>query len=140
MIELASNAVSALQSETANYPKNIQLWMKLMAVSFVASIIFVYAKTGARWVLLAFALNVFGLVVGKILFPDASRTTIGTTVHILFWFPILWAVLRSFKQISFSRTENALYDWAYIVWLAWACLLMSISLLFDFRTAISSLF
>lgn len=111
--------------------------MKLMGMSFLASVVFIYAKSGARWVLLALVLNVVGLIIGKIIFPDASRTAIGTTVHILFWPAILWAVSRTLKQLSLSRQQNTVFDWAYIVWLAWACLLMSISLLFDFRTALS---
>ncbi len=140
MLELITESVTALQSETANYPQSVQIWMKLMGLSFMASVFFIYAKTGARWILLALVLNVLGLVVGKMVFPEASRTAIGTTVHILFWSPILWAALRTFKQFSFSQAENSLFDWAYFIWLAWACLLMSISLLFDFRTAISTLF
>ena len=137
MIEHVTEAIAALQSETANYPQNVQIWMKLMGMSFLASVVFIYAKSGARWVLLALVLNVVGLIIGKIIFPDASRTAIGTTVHILFWPAILWAVSRTLKQLSLSRQQNTVFDWAYIVWLAWACLLMSISLLFDFRTALS---
>ena len=137
MIEQVTAAIAALQSETANYPQNIQIWMKLMGISFMASIVFIYSKPGARWIFLALVLNILGLIVGKMMFPEASRTAIGTAVHILFWPAILWAVLRSLKQVSLSWEHNTLYDWAYIVWLAWACLLMSVSLSFDFRTALS---
>jgi len=52
---------------------------------------------------------------------------------------ILGAVWRGSKQLSLSRQANSLFDWAYIVWLGWACLLMSISLFFDFRTLIFAL-
>jgi len=137
MIEQLTHAIAALQSETANYPQNIQIWMKLMGISFMASIVFIYSKSGARWILLALVLNILGLIVGKTIFPEASRTAIGTTVHILFWPAILWAVSRTLKQLSLSRQQNTLFDWVYIVWLAWASLLLSISLLFDFRTALS---
>jgi hypothetical protein len=137
MIEHVTEAIAALQSETAHYPQSVQIWMKLMGISFMASIFFIYSKSGARWILLALVLNILGLIIGKIIFPEASRTAIGTTVHILFWSPILWASLRSFKQFSFSRVESSLFDWAYFSWLAWACLLMAISLLLDFRTALS---
>ena len=137
MIEHVTEAIAALQSETVNYPQSVQIWMKLMGISFMASLVFIYSRSGARWILLALVLNILGLVIGKIIFPEASRTTIGTTVHILFWSPILWAALRTFKQFSFSRADNSLFDWAYFIWLAWACLLITISLLFDFRTALS---
>ncbi len=137
MLELITESIAALQNETAHYPQSVQVWMKLMGMSFMASLVFIYSKPGARWILLALILNILGLIIGKILFPDASRTAIGTIVHILFWPAILWAVSRTFKQISLSREQNTLYDWVYIVWLAWASLLLAISLFFDFRTLIS---
>ena len=95
MLELFTEAVTALQSETASYPDNVQIWMKLMGMSFLASVFFVYSKAGARWILLALVCNILGLIIGKVVFPDASRTVIGTCVHLLFWTPILWAVWRS---------------------------------------------
>lgn len=103
MLDLVSEAVAALQAETASYPQNVQVWMKLMGGSFLASLVFVPSRVGARWILAA----------------------------------ILWAVWRSVEHFSFSREANSLLDWTYIVWLAWASLLMSISLFFDFRTLIS---
>ena len=108
-----------------------------MGGSFLASLVFVPSRVGARWILAALLLNILGLVIGKIAFPEESRTVIGTCVHILFWPAILWAVWRSVEHFSFSREANSLLDWTYIVWLAWASLLMSISLFFDFRTLIS---
>jgi hypothetical protein len=137
MLELITESVTALQNETASYPQNVQIWMKLMGMSFMASVFFIYSRSGARWILLALILNILGLIIGKIIFPEASRTAIGTTVHILFWPAILWAVWRTLKQLSFSREQNTLYDWVYIAWLTWASLLMCISLFFDFRTALS---
>jgi len=136
MLDLVREAVIALQEETATYPQNVQIWMKLMGGSFLASILFVRSRVGSRWILAALLLNILGLVLGKMTFPDESRTVIGTCVHILFWPVILWAVWRSVEHLSFSWEANSLFDWAYIVWLAWASLLMSISLVFDFRTLI----
>jgi hypothetical protein len=137
MLDLVREAVTALQEETATYPQNVQIWMKLMGGSFLASLFFVHSKVGARWILAALLLNILGLVVGKIAFPEESRTVIGTCVHILFWPAILWAVWRSVEHLSVSREANRPFDWVYMVWLAWASLLMSISLFFDFRTLIS---
>ena len=137
MLDLVTEAVTALQAETSSYPQNVQIWMKLMGVSFLASIVFVYSRAGARWILAALLLNLLGLVVGKILNPDVSRTVIGTYVHIMFWPAILWAVWRSVARLSFPKAGKTYFDWVYIVWLGWACLLISISLVFDFRTLIS---
>ena len=137
MLDLISESIIDLQAETASYPQHVQIWMKLMGVSFLASIAFVYSRAGARWILAALLLNIIGLLVGKMAFPDESRTVLGTYVHILFWPPILWAVWRSVRGLSLSRESNSPFDWIYVVWLAWASLLMSISLFFDFRTLIS---
>jgi hypothetical protein len=136
MMDLVREAVTALQAETATYPQNIQIWMKLMGASFFASIVFVRSRVGARWILAALLLNILGLVIGKMIFPEESRTVIGTCVHVLFWPAILWAVWRSVEHLSFSREVNSFFDWAYMAWLGWASLLMSISLVFDFRTLI----
>lgn len=134
MLNLVTNAVTTLQAETASYPHAVQIWMKVMGFSFLASLVFVRSRTGARWIFAALILNIMGLVIGKMAFPDASRTAIGTVVHLLFWPPILWAVWSSSRQLSFSSQQNRSFDWIYIVWLGWASLLMSISLVFDVRT------
>ena len=95
MLDLVTEAVRALQEETSSYPQNVQIWMKLMGVSFLASIVFIHSRVGARWILAALLLNILGLIVGKMTFPDESRTVIGTYIHVMFWPAILWAVWRS---------------------------------------------
>ena len=137
MLDLVTNAVTALQAETALYPQAVQIWMKVMGASFLASVVFIRSRAGARWIFAALVLNITGLVVGKMAFPDASRTVIGTYVHLLFWPAILWAVWGSAGKLSLFRQKNRAVDWIYIAWLAWASLLMSISLVFDVRTLVS---
>jgi hypothetical protein len=134
MIEIIADAVTALQAEVKGYPEGVQIWMKVMAVTFLTSIFFVYKHTGARWFLLAFVINIIGLIAGKILFPDATRTIIGSFVHVFFWTPILWAVWRPTSWRSLASTRNNKLNWLYLVWLCGASLVMAISLAFDFRT------
>ena len=136
MLDLVLKAVTALQTETASYPDHIQIWMKIMGVSFLFSIIFLYSRPGARWVFAALVLNILGLILGKMAFPEESRTVIGTIVHLLFWPAILCAVWRSSRHLLYSREGTSFFNWIYIVWLAWASALMSISLVFDLRTLI----
>ena len=133
MIEIISETVIALQGEARSYPENVQIWMKIMAISFLLSIFFVYKKSGARWILLAFVVNVIGLIAGKILFPEATRTTIGSIVHITFWTPILWVVWCPAKRPSLSLTQNNNLHRVYVVWLCWTSLILAISLVFDLR-------
>jgi hypothetical protein len=110
--------------------------MKLMGGSFLGSIIFVYSKPTARWILAALILNILGLVIGELAFPETGRTVIDTYVHLLFWTPTLWIVCRGAKRCSFSRQTNSLFDCIYIIWLVWASLLIFISLIFDFHSFI----
>ena len=137
MLDLVTNAVAALQAETTAYSEPVQIWMKVMGASFLTSLVFVRSRAGARWIFAALILNIMGLVIGKIAFPEESRTVIGTYVHLLFWPAILWGVWGSARQLSFSRLQNRIFDWIYIVWLGWASLLMSISLIFDVRALVS---
>jgi hypothetical protein len=134
MLELVSEAVHALQAETASYPQGVQLWMKVMGLSFLASVVFVYAKPGARWIFAALVLNLLGLLVGKMIFPEASRTEIGTFVHIAFWLPILGALWIPQQRFSFTRDVSSVFDWIYAIWLCWASGLLAISLVLDLRT------
>jgi hypothetical protein len=139
MFEQVIDAVQTLQIETTTYPQGVQVWMKLMGISFLASILFVYNRVGARWILAALLLNLFGLVVGKMIFPDASRTEIGTFVHLAFWLPILWIMWRPNQRLSFARDVNSALDWLYAIWLCWASGLLAVSLVLDLRTAFSIL-
>ena len=136
MLEVISETVIALRAETALYPSAVQIWMKIMGFSFLAGIFFAFNKVGARWFLAAVVLNIMGLVVGKLVFPDATRAEIGAVVHLLFWAPILWVVWRSAIRPTFSGTANGFYNRVYLVWLYWASLLMAISLVFDLRAVV----
>jgi len=100
------SAVAALQEETASYPGYVQVWMKVMGMSFLFSIMFLYSRTGARWIFAALVLNILGLVLGKIDFPDESRTVIGTIVHLVFWPAILWAVWLSTTPTILTGREK----------------------------------
>lgn len=55
-----------------------------MGGSFLGSIIFVYSKPTARRILAALILNILGLVIGELAFPETGRTVIDTYVHLLF--------------------------------------------------------
>ena len=139
MLELITEALSSLQLESATYPSNVQIWMKLMAASFLASLFFVYKHKAARWILLVFIVNICGLIFGKIAFPEASRSELGTWVHLLFWPALLWAAWRAKRQQPPLYRPKGFFDWLYNGWFYWACLLILTSLLLDARTLITML-
>lgn len=136
MIDIIAEAITSLQNESSSYSEGVQIWMKVMGFSFLASLLFVRKKVAARWLLAALVLNILGLITGKVLFPNESRTMIGTYVHLIFWPPILWAVWRTCRHQSLSQHFQTRPDSFYMVWLLWACGLIVISLVFDARTLI----
>jgi hypothetical protein len=136
MLDLIREAISNLQNETLAYSQGVQLWMKVMGFSFLFSVVFIHKKAAARWILAALILNILGLITGKILFPNESRTIIGTYVHLIFWPAILWAVWRTSRTQSMATSFKNLFDGMHRVWLIWASCLMVISLFFDMRTLV----
>jgi len=133
MIEMISNVFLSLQSETAGYPQPILIWMRIMALSYLASLVFVYSRPGARWILAVFVTNVVGLVLGRILFPYASRAELGASTHLLFWPILLWCAWRPNIRPSFQPEANGLFGWIYVVWLCWVSLLICISVVLDLK-------
>jgi len=136
MLDLIRETVTTLLGETATYPESVQIWMRLMGFSFLGSILFVYSKIGARWFFAAVLVNIVGLVIGKIIFPDESRAVLGSYVHVIFWPAMLWAAWRPVESILLSWATGRVFERLYVVWLLWASLLMLISLFFDFRALI----
>jgi len=129
------DAWNSLQGETTQYPRGVQIWMKVMGLSFLASLIFVYSKPAARWILLALVLNIIGLISGKLLFPEASRSMIGTSVHLMFWPAILILIWRKPPILEWYSSNN--FEKMYVIWISWASLLLSISIFLDVRTLIN---
>ena len=140
MIELVTDAFSALQQEASLYPGNVQIWMRVMAISLLLSVFFVWKRSGARWILAAFVVNIVGLVVVKITFPELSRAEIGTYIHVLFWLWVLSFVWHPGARPSLSQAAGHLPGIIYFYWLSLASIIMAISLLLDFRNLIASWF
>ncbi len=133
MFEPILEAITQLQLEASSYPSGVQIWMKVMAVSFLGSLLFVYSKKGARWILAAFVINVVGLIVVKTIFNDLTRTEIGTYIHLIFWTPVLFLVWKSKSRPTLSKGTSSIANLSYLVWIPWASLLMLISIVLDAR-------
>lgn len=134
-MDLILEAWKSLQGDTLQYSQGVLIWMRMMAVSFLASLIFVYSKPPARWILLALVLNVTGLICGKLLYPDANRALIGTYVHLIFWPGILIAIWRRPPILAWPKAT--VFDRIFIIWISWASLILSVSILLDIRSFVS---
>jgi hypothetical protein len=80
--------------------------------------------------------NILGLILIKAFFPAFSRTMIGTSVHLIFWTPVLWMIWRpsaATRRISDFEGRSGLI---YRVWFLAASAIMATSLVLDARTAI----
>lgn len=136
MFEAILEAITQLQLEASSYPSGVQIWMKVMAFSFLGSLLFVYSNKGARWILAAFVINVVGLIVVKTIFGNLTRTEIGTYIHLIFWTPILFLVWKSKSRPTLSKGTSSIANLGYLVWISWASLLLLISIVLDARQLI----
>lgn len=110
-----------------------------MAVTFLLSIAFIRFRTGARWVLAAFVVNMVGLIAIKTVFPDLLRHEIGTVVHLLFWPIALLMIWRPGNRAD-HRFHGSVIQRVYVVWLALASTIMTISLIFDTKEILGWVF
>lgn len=136
MLDLIREAMAANQAEAATYSQGVRIWMAVMSIAFLSSVIFAPWKAGARWILAATLVNILGLILIKACFPAFSRTMIGTSVHLIFWTPVLWMIWKpsaATRRISDFEGHSGLI---YRVWLLAASAIMATSLVLDARTAI----
>ena len=135
MLELIREAMAANQAEAATYSQGVRIWMGIMSIAFLSSVIFAPWKVGARWILAAAVVNILGLIFIKALFPDLGRTAIGTSVHLVFWTPVLWLIWRAGAATHRRADFQGLFGSVYQIWLIAASAIMATSLALDARTA-----
>ncbi len=137
---MIKEAIAANQEEAAAYAPAVRAWMAVMALSFMSSVIFIFWKSGARWVLTALVINMLGLIVIKALFPAFTRTGIGTVVHLVFWSFVIFMIWR--PRARARRTSDFMGSWGkvYFAWLVGVTSIMFVSLILDARTAILWIF
>ncbi|MDH4041328.1 MAG: hypothetical protein OEV88_11795 [Gammaproteobacteria bacterium] len=126
------DAMQALQVEAGSYPEGVRIWMRVMAVSFFAGIVFVPWRREAIWVVLMAIATLALLVAGKILNPDLSRSLLGSAIHLVLWPLVLW-LLWSPGARDRRRAQGGQPFWrnTYLGWLVWVTALVSISLVLD---------
>lgn len=131
MFEIVLETISTLMDEAATYPDEVRAWMRLIAFSLFISVIFVTAKSGARWVLAIAVMTAMGMIIGKMAFPDLARATIGTTLHLVLWPFVLVALWRPSERRAVAVSK---IDTAYRFWRYWVSALITVSLFLDGRT------
>lgn len=139
MFDAVINAIAALQSEAAGYPDGVQIWMRVMALSFFCGIVFLPWKSEARWIVAVMALTAIGLVLAKILLPEVNRTAAGTVLHLALWPVALGAVWQKAARENRRRDAPSALQWIYSAWLIWVSVLIVISLVLDALTLVRTM-
>jgi hypothetical protein len=134
------DAVLVLQEEAGSYPAGVRTWMRVMAVSFFAGILFVRWRREALWVVLMAVATFVLLVISKSLNPDLSRSLLGSVIHLTLW-PLVLYLLWSTGARNRRRAKagRSFWDHAFLGWLTWVTALILVSLAFDARFLVSHL-
>lgn len=132
------DAMNALQAEAATYSQGLQVWMRIMAVSYFAGIVFVPWRREALWIVLMAAFTFVLLVIGKMLEPTLTRVFLGSVVHLILWPWILLLLWSPAARIQ-RRADDSQGLWRYVfpAWLVWVTALIVISLVFDAKYLLS---
>lgn len=132
------DAMNALQAEAATYSQGVQVWMRIMAVSYFAGIVFVPWRREALWIVLMAAFTFVLLVIGKMLEPTLTRVFLGSVVHLILWPWILLLLWSPAARIQ-RRADDSQGLWRYVfpAWLVWVTALIVISLVFDAKYLLS---
>lgn len=132
------DAMNALQAEAATYSQGVQVWMRIMAVSYFAGIVFVPWRREALWIVLMAAFTFVLLVIGKMLEPTLTRVFLGSVVHLILWPWILLLLWSPAARIQ-RRADDSQGLWRYVfpAWLIWVTALIVISLVFDAKYLLS---
>tara|TARA_R110002072_G_scaffold101935_6_gene224466 strand:+ start:3047 stop:3511 length:465 start_codon:yes stop_codon:yes gene_type:complete len=133
------DAMNALQAEAATYSQGVQVWMRIMAASYFAGIVFVPWRREGLWIVLMAASTFVLLVMGKMLEPTLTRLFLGSVVHLVLW-PLILLLLWSPAARIQRRADDSRGLWRYVfqAWLIWVTALIVISLVFDAKFVLSS--
>lgn len=136
MLDAIRDAIAANQLDTRAYSDAVKTWMAVMGIALLSSVFFAPVRSGARWILSAAVLNIAGLVLIRVAFPELDRTTIGTSIHLIYWTLVLVIILRPSARAGRQKMQPTLFQKIYGVWLVGVSAIMVTSLVLDLRTAL----
>ncbi len=120
---MIQEAIASLRLEAAAYPMAVQVWMKIMAVSFLSGLIIAWWDRRALWIAAMAAATAALLLLAKIAYPDVSRSTAGAIIHLG-----LWPVCALIIWRPVASGQMAFQFWRY-----WVSALITLSLVLDLR-------
>jgi len=126
MPEMIADAVASLRLETAGYPALVQVWMRVMAASFLLGVVVAWWDRRALWIAAMAVLTALLLILTRIALPDLARDTSGAIIHLVLW-PL--------AAFGLWRTGVA-GPLVFRLWRYWVTALIGVSLVLDLRILI----
>lgn len=132
------DAMNALQAEADGYSEGVRIWMRIMAVSFFAGILFAPWRREALWVVLMAVATLALLVAGKSIDPALSRSLLGSIIHLIVWPLALWMLWSpAARDRRLRNRPQSYWHHVFLGWLIWVTALILISLALDAMYLIS---
>jgi hypothetical protein len=124
-----SPALGLWNNETrTNLPIWMMVWLSFLALTFLASVIFAWRHTAARWVLASFIGSHVATIAIESTEGMVLRAGLVSLLHVVFWTPGLIALLTDQAQIKLSS--------AYGVWASVLLFVYAVAFTFDVRDGV----
>jgi hypothetical protein len=123
-----SEIMNQVNGQMEMLPLAVQYWMNWMGLVFLFSIVFVWKKKAARYVLLAMLLP---MLIGLLIFYWFETVHLMGVGHLLVWIPLFYYLLRC--EIP---KELFTFKSLYGVWMGLLMGTIAISVIFDIRDVV----
>ena len=123
MPDQIAEAIAALRFEITTYPLAVQIWMRLMSISFLSGLAVAWWDRRALWIVAMAVVTALSIVALKITYPGLTRALIGAGVHVVVWPLAAYALWRG------GAAGPAVFRY----WRYWVSVLIAISLVLDIR-------
>ncbi len=120
-----SELMNEMNAQMEVLPPLVQYWMNWMMLVFVLSIVFVWNRKPARYVLLSFVLT---MPVAMLVFYLTATVHLLGIAHLLVWGPLFY-YLYSVE----IKPQGLAFNSPYSIWLLLLMATIAISLVFDIR-------
>ncbi len=112
----------------ADVPQWIRIWLRIMQLTFIAGIIFVWNRIEARWAVGGFVAVFATAVLSQTLTNLVPLSGFIALTHLVFWSPVLYLLLT---RRPFLRERSV-----YAIWTAVLTVVLLVTFMFDVPSAV----
>lgn len=120
--------IAERQSEMAQLPDSVLLWVKFMRIWFFSGIVFTPWWKPARWIVATMVATALAIIASKIILPDFDTIKAGTIIQLALWTPLLWYLLQNLRSMISQSIGS--FKWVHKlfgIWFGGAVLLVLVS-------------